>query len=127
MRFAVGASLLLTLVACGESYDVVLRNGTLYDGSGGPERTGDLAIQGDRIAAVGEIGRARGRLEINVAGMAVAPGFINMLSWAGDSLIARRPLAERRAAGGHAGNLRRGRVGRPADRANETGCGRTTG
>jgi N-acyl-D-amino-acid deacylase len=68
-------------------YDVVIHNGTLYDGSGGPPRRGDVAILADRLAAVGsEFGR--GRLEIDAAGLAVAPGFINMLSWAAEALLA---------------------------------------
>ena len=68
-------------------HDVVLRNGTIYDGSGGAPYKGDVAIRGDRIVAVGNV-RGRGRAEVNVEGLAVAPGFINMLSWATESLIA---------------------------------------
>jgi N-acyl-D-amino-acid deacylase len=69
------------------AYDVVLRGGTIYDGSGGQPFAGDVAIAGDRIAAVGQLGAARGTREIDVTGLAVAPGFINMLSWATESLI----------------------------------------
>jgi N-acyl-D-aspartate/D-glutamate deacylase len=70
-------------------YDVVVRNGTIYDGSGGQPYVGDVLINGDRIVAVGgPAAKARGRTEINASGMAVSPGFINMLSWAVDSLIA---------------------------------------
>jgi N-acyl-D-amino-acid deacylase len=68
-------------------YDVVIRHGTIYDGWGQSPFTGDLAIRGDAIAAVGNAGRARGWTEIDAAGLAVAPGFINMLSWAVESLI----------------------------------------
>jgi len=68
-------------------YDVVIRNGLLYNGSGSPPVAGDLAIRGDTIAAVGEIGSASGRIELDARGQAVAPGFINMLSWATESLI----------------------------------------
>ncbi len=69
-------------------YDVVLRNGTLYDGSGKPGVVGDIAIRGQRIAAIGKLPPgARAKSEIDVKGLAVAPGFINMLSWAVDSLI----------------------------------------
>jgi len=68
-------------------YDVVLRGGTLYDGGGGAPYVGDVAFAGDRIAAIGDLGDARGREEIDVAGRAVAPGFINMLSWADESLL----------------------------------------
>lgn len=69
-------------------YDVILRNGTLYDGSGNPGVVGDVAIRGQRIAAVGKLpANARAKNEIDVKGLAVAPGFINMLSWAVDSLL----------------------------------------
>lgn len=85
------APLLALLGACGAGgqpeYDVVIRNGTIYDGSGGPPIRGDVAVHGDSIVAVGDIGPARGELEIDATGMAVAPGFINMLSWANVSLI----------------------------------------
>lgn len=84
-----GAALTLaTLLACrGEpAYDMVIRNGTLYDGSGRAPATGDLAIRGDSIMAVGTV-QGRGRLEVDAAGYAVAPGFINMLSWSNESLI----------------------------------------
>jgi N-acyl-D-amino-acid deacylase len=68
-------------------YDLIIRHGTIYDGSGGPPFEGDLAINGQAIAAVGSPGSARGRSEVDARGMAVAPGFINMLSWANRSLI----------------------------------------
>jgi N-acyl-D-amino-acid deacylase len=67
-------------------YDIVIRNGTIYDGRGGKPYVGDVAIVGDSIAAVGRVS-GRGKTEINAAGLAVAPGFINMLSWATESLI----------------------------------------
>ena len=70
-----------------ESYDVILRGGTIYDGSGNPPVTGDVAINGDKIAALGDIGDASAKLEVNVEGLAVAPGFVNMMSWANESLI----------------------------------------
>src|SRR4051794_18291540 len=69
-------------------YDLILRHGTLYDGSGAPPVVGDLAIQGQSIAALGDLGTARGRQELDVSGLAVTPGFINMLSWSTESLIA---------------------------------------
>ena len=68
-------------------YDVIIRNGTIYDGSGKRPFTGDVAIRGDRIAAIGTLKNVRGRTEIDATGLAVAPGFINMLSWATESLI----------------------------------------
>ena len=61
-------------------YDVVLRHGTIYDGSGGRPLVGDVALKGDRIAAVGDVGGGRGAREIDGTGLAVAPGFINMLA-----------------------------------------------
>lgn len=69
-------------------YDVIIRNGTIYDGSGSPAFTGDVAILNDTIAAIGNIGDAKGKKEFNVQGKAVAPGFINMLSW-GDATLLR--------------------------------------
>jgi N-acyl-D-amino-acid deacylase len=68
-------------------HDVILRNGTIYDGDGRAPFRGDVAINGDVIAAVGDLGAARAREEIEVSGMAIAPGFVNMLSWANESLI----------------------------------------
>jgi N-acyl-D-amino-acid deacylase len=68
------------------SHDVIVRGGTIYDGSGNPPISGDVAIDGDRIAEVGAIA-SRGKLEVDAKGLAVAPGFINMLSWADESLI----------------------------------------
>ena len=76
-------------VGCGspDQYDVVLRNGMIYDGSGGEPYVGDVAFSGDVIAALGNIGEATGRTEIDVSGLAVSPGFVNMMSWANESLI----------------------------------------
>jgi len=81
--------LCVTLSACAEptSYDVILRGGTIYDGSGDNPYTGDIAFNGDTIAALGDIGEATATTEIDVSGLAVAPGFVNMMSWATESLI----------------------------------------
>ena len=68
-------------------HDVIIRNGTLYDGSGSPPRVADIAIDGERITAVGDLRRSKAKQEIDARGLAVAPGFINMLSWATESLI----------------------------------------
>lgn len=68
-------------------YDLILRDGLIYDGSGNPPVRGDVALIGDRIAAVGDIGAAHASREIRLNGLAVAPGFINMLSWSVESLI----------------------------------------
>lgn len=69
------------------AYDLIIRGGTIYDGSGKAPVVGDVAIKDDRIVAVGKVdGTAKS--EVAAKGMAVAPGFINMLSWATESLIA---------------------------------------
>ena len=68
-------------------YDVLIRNGNIIDGSGNTAFVGDLAVNADTIAAIGKLKRDHGKLEINAKGSAVAPGFINMLSWANESLI----------------------------------------
>src|SRR5213076_3410504 len=66
---------------------IIIRNGTIYDGSGNTRSVGDVAINRDSIAAVGRLADARGKTEIDAKGLAVAPGFINMLSWATESLL----------------------------------------
>jgi N-acyl-D-amino-acid deacylase len=87
------AALLLILSSCAAArdtapaYDRVIRGGTIYDGSGGAPYRGDVAIKGDRIAAVAPHISGRGRSEVDASGLAVAPGFINMLSWAAEPLI----------------------------------------
>ena len=68
-------------------YDVIVRGGTVYDGSGGPGRRADVGIRGDLIAAVGDLSNATATRVLDAKGLAVAPGFINMLSWSVDSLI----------------------------------------
>ena len=67
--------------------DVVIRRGEIFDGSGAESHEGGLAIDGARIALVGDVRGLRGRLEIDARGLAIAPGFINMLSWATESLL----------------------------------------
>lgn len=68
-------------------YDVVIRGGVVYDGSGGAGVATSVAIEGDRIARIGDLGEATADLEVDAAGMAVVPGFINMLSWTAQSLL----------------------------------------
>ena len=70
-----------------DTYDLIIRDGTIYDGTGGKPVRGDIAINGQRIAAIGELKLSSGKAEIIANGLAVAPGFINMLSWATESLI----------------------------------------
>jgi N-acyl-D-amino-acid deacylase len=67
--------------------DFIIRGGTIYDGSGGAPYVGDVAVAGDRIVYVGPAARLTGRREVQANGLAVSPGFINMLSWATESLI----------------------------------------
>jgi len=73
--------------AAAPTYDLLIRGGTIYDGSGGAPYKGDIGIRGDRIAYVGPTVPAASAREIDAAGMAVSPGFINMLSWATESLL----------------------------------------
>lgn len=84
--FAAAAAL---AAACApvEHYDVIIRNGNVYDGLGNPPVVTDVAIVDEKIAAVGDLGEATADSEIDAAGLAVAPGFINMLSWATQSLL----------------------------------------
>ncbi|MCL4561667.1 MAG: D-aminoacylase [Chloroflexi bacterium] len=70
------------------SYDLIIRNGTIYDGSGQPSYVGDVAINGKSIAALGKLNGATARKTVDASGLAVAPGFINIMSWAPISLIA---------------------------------------
>ena len=90
-RMAVIAAFSLILMAGSSAlaaqYDVIIRNGVIYDGSGRPPVKGGVAIQGDTIALVGDLGDARATIDIDAGGKAIAPGFINMLSWANTSLI----------------------------------------
>jgi len=69
-----------------KDYDILIKNGTIADGSGNPAYIGSVGINADTIAAVGKL-KATGRLEIDATDLVVAPGFINMLSWATESLI----------------------------------------
>jgi N-acyl-D-amino-acid deacylase len=81
------ATLLAACSATEVRYDTILRGGSIYDGSGEAPYLADLAIEGDRIAAIGDLKDARGEAEFDVNGLAVAPGFVNMMSWATESLI----------------------------------------
>ena len=74
-------------MAKSDGHDMVIRGGRIYDGRGGAPFQGDVAVDGDTIAAIGEAGTLRGRNEIDAGGLAVAPGFINMLSWANVTLL----------------------------------------
>ncbi len=86
------AILLFTLqsnsgVGAQRRYDVLILNGTLYDGSGGKPRRADVAINADKVVAIGNLKSAKADTVVDANGLAVAPGFINMLSWAVEDLI----------------------------------------
>jgi N-acyl-D-amino-acid deacylase len=68
-------------------FDVIIRGGTVYDGTGAPGRRADVGIRGDRITAVGDLAGGQAPATVDASGLAVAPGFINMLSWATESLL----------------------------------------
>jgi N-acyl-D-aspartate/D-glutamate deacylase len=96
MRVAVSLSLIAVICALlwvasaasrQPSFDVIIRGGTIYDGTGGPGRRGDVAIRGDRIWGIGDFSGASASATIEATGLAVAPGFINMLSWSTESLL----------------------------------------
>jgi len=81
--------LLVLLTGCADApeYDVIIRNGVIYDGSGGEAYPADIGISADRIMAIGDLSDVQAEVEIDAEGNAVTPGFINMLSWATVSLI----------------------------------------
>ena len=88
MKQLIAFTLLVSLFSCqsGVQYDVLITNATIYDGSGSAPVTGSVAINADTIVAIGDI-EGKGVQTIDAKGMAVTPGFINMLSWATESLI----------------------------------------
>ena len=87
-KLGIAACLLLTTASHSpEVFDIVLRHGAIYDGSGNVPFVGDVAIVGDSIALIGPAIQRRGKRELDVHGLAVAPGFVNMLSWATEALI----------------------------------------
>jgi N-acyl-D-amino-acid deacylase len=93
MRFRILIGVVVLLGGCASvpqsaAYDVVLRGGTIYDGSGAAPFVGDVGLRGDRIAFVGPHLAGRGTREVDARGLALAPGFVNMLSWANEALIA---------------------------------------
>src|SRR5438309_4736976 len=70
-----------------DDFDLIVRGGTLYDGTGAKPLQADVAIRGDRIAGIGDFKSAKAKTVIDAKGLAVAPGFVNMLSWSTESLI----------------------------------------
>lgn len=70
-----------------QDYDAIIHNGMIYDGNGGAPFKADIGIKGDTIAFIGDLSHVSAQISVDAKGMAVAPGFINMLSWANESLI----------------------------------------
>ncbi len=79
--------LLFSFTAVAQSYDVLLKNGTVYDGTGGKPRVLDIAIKDDKIVAVGKFKNAQAKTIVDAQGLAVAPGFVNMLSHSYNSIL----------------------------------------
>ncbi|GMN04719.1 amidohydrolase family protein [Croceitalea sp. MTPC5] len=88
--YVISIFFLLTIsIGCSEvaTYDILIKNGQLVDGSGETPYIGDIGINADTIAAVGKLDDAKALQEIDATGLTIAPGFINMLSWSTESLI----------------------------------------
>ena len=79
--------IVFSAIAVAQTYDVIIKNGMIYDGTGGKPYRGDIAVLGDRIVKIGDLSKAAAKQIVDANGLAVAPGFINMLSWSTDSLI----------------------------------------
>ncbi len=80
----------LIILSCkseGFLYDIVIKNGIIYDGTGNKSYMGNIAIKGDKIAYLGNDNNLNGEKIINAKGKAISPGFINMLSWGYNSLL----------------------------------------
>src|SRR5687767_1514241 len=109
-----------------QSFDVIIKDGTVYDGSGRPPRRADVGLRGDRIATIGNLSRATATTVVDAKGLAVAPGFINMLSHSEWSLIVDpRSLSEIKQ-GRHYPDIRRVFHG-AAKRSNEAAPSRNPG
>lgn len=89
IRRMLSIATLIAAAACADAanYDVLISGGTVYDGSGAAPFVGDVAINGDRVVAVGDLSAATAESVVDATGLAVSPGFVNMLSWATESLI----------------------------------------
>ncbi len=86
--FIVAVFLLTAMVTPAQQFDVVIRGGTVYDGTGRKPIRADVGIRNDLVAKIGNLKNAKAKQVIDATGMAVAPGFINMLSWSTETLIA---------------------------------------
>ncbi|MCU0447760.1 MAG: D-aminoacylase [Microscillaceae bacterium] len=81
-----GLTMMMALSAC-TSYELIIKNGKVYDGTGKEALRADIAIRGDKIIKIGNLSSAKAKSIVDAQGLAVAPGFINMLSWANESLL----------------------------------------
>jgi N-acyl-D-amino-acid deacylase len=88
LGIAFAGLVLSSAAAPAPDYDILIKGGTVYDGSGGAPFVGDVAIKGDKIAYVGPQAPGTAAKVVDATGEAVSPGFVNMLSWAVESLIA---------------------------------------
>ena len=88
-QIAILLVVLSTLISCQQktSYDTIIRNGLVYDGNGGEPFKADIAIQNDSIAFIGDLSNATAKNEVDAKGLAVAPGFINMMGHSEESLF----------------------------------------
>jgi N-acyl-D-amino-acid deacylase len=89
MRFTVFwcAPFLASTISFAAEFDVIIKGGTVYDGTGAQGQHVDVAIRGDRITGLGDFKTAKAKIIVDANRLAVAPGFINMLSWSNESLI----------------------------------------
>ena len=88
MKKMLSVLLVAFLFSCGtKQYDTIIKNGLVYDGNGGDPYKADIAIKADTIAFIGDLSKASATNIVDAKGMAVSPGFINMLSWAPTSLM----------------------------------------
>src|SRR5215204_4093512 len=87
LAFACFIAILISCKTGNQEYDTIIRNGLIYDGNGVEPYKGDIGINADTIAFIGDLSKASAKNEIDAKGNAISPGFINMLSWATETLI----------------------------------------
>jgi N-acyl-D-amino-acid deacylase len=87
LLFSLALFLMAPALLKAQSYDLLIKNGTLVDGTGEPGYKADIALSGDTIRAIGDLENASAADTLDASGLVVAPGFINMLSWAADPLM----------------------------------------
>ena len=110
-----------------ESFDTIIRGGTVFDGSGSPGVRADVGIRGDRIAAVRDLSAAKAGTVVDATGLAVAPGLHQHAVVVDRVAAGRRPLAGRDPSGCDHADLRRRQLDGPAQRGDEEADGRADG